>query len=201
MAACQSAAKVCADGAPVAFLNWLLGGGRPTRITGCEIVHELFSAEYFVEKRLMLVVESIETECALVNWKEVKYPSSQWRIVVAARGLLEKSQAQMEIVDCARDFCPDIMILTLGAPVSEIFVQRYAPQLPSCWVLCVGQALRVEIGLITRAPPVLRRLGLEWLWRIGQEPYRLGHRYILDAIWFPIAILIEMCSRLSHASD
>ena len=83
---------------------------------------------------------------------------------------------------------PDILIMTLGAPVSEEFVARHRAALPPCWVLCAGQAVRVELGLIRRAPSFMRRCGLEWAWRIRQEPQRLGIRYLRALASFPFAV-------------
>jgi N-acetylglucosaminyldiphosphoundecaprenol N-acetyl-beta-D-mannosaminyltransferase len=84
------------------------------------------------------------------------------------------------------------MVVTLGAPVSEIFVQKNRDRLPGCWALCVGQALRVELGLVRRAPPRWQSLGLEWAWRLREEPGRLGTRYLKDALWFPVAVLRDL---------
>jgi N-acetylglucosaminyldiphosphoundecaprenol N-acetyl-beta-D-mannosaminyltransferase len=84
--------------------------------------------------------------------------------------------------------------MTLGAPVSEVFVDRHAAMLPPCWALCVGQAVRVEIGLVARAPEGWRRLGLEWAWRCRQEPRRLGLRYARAAVWYPVAVMRDLLS-------
>jgi N-acetylglucosaminyldiphosphoundecaprenol N-acetyl-beta-D-mannosaminyltransferase len=71
-------------------------------------------------------------------------------------------------------------------------VLRNQDRLLGCWALCVGQGLRVELGLTARAPRSLRALGLEWAWRLAQEPRRLGLRYVLDALWFPVAVLRDL---------
>jgi N-acetylglucosaminyldiphosphoundecaprenol N-acetyl-beta-D-mannosaminyltransferase len=89
--------------------------------------------------------------------------------------------------------------MTLGAPVSETFVYRYRDTISPCWALCVGQALRVEIGLTPRAPRGWRRLGLEWAWRCVWEPWRLVPRYIRAAAWFPCAVGLDL-ARLRQRS-
>jgi N-acetylglucosaminyldiphosphoundecaprenol N-acetyl-beta-D-mannosaminyltransferase len=53
--------------------------------------------------------------------------------------------------------------------------------------------LRIELGLVRRAPSLMRAAGLEWAWRVWQEPRRLCARYVLDALWFPAAVLRELC--------
>jgi exopolysaccharide biosynthesis WecB/TagA/CpsF family protein len=47
--------------------------------------------------------------------------------------------------------------------------------------LCVGASLEYLCGARVRAPAAMRRLGLEWLWRLGKEPRRLARRYLLDS--------------------
>jgi N-acetylglucosaminyldiphosphoundecaprenol N-acetyl-beta-D-mannosaminyltransferase len=55
--------------------------------------------------------------------------------------------------------------------------------------------VRVELGLVRRAPRGWRRLGLEWLWRLRQEPGRLWRRYLGAMVWFPVAMLRDSQAR------
>jgi N-acetylglucosaminyldiphosphoundecaprenol N-acetyl-beta-D-mannosaminyltransferase len=70
-----------------------------------------------------------------------------------------------------------LLIMAVGAPRSEIFVNQYRTSLPACWAICVGQAVKTVFGIVRRAPRSVRRLHAEWLWRVAQEPRRLLPRY------------------------
>jgi len=67
----------------------------------------------------------------------------------------------------------------LGAPKQERFMARVAEDLRPAVLLGVGAAFDFHSGRVQRAPGVLRRLGLEWLHRLGQEPRRLWRRYLV----------------------
>ena len=74
------------------------------------------------------------------------------------------------------DHDTSILIMGIGAPKSEIWVDTPRNKPPPCWALCVGQATRIACGLTMRAPILVRRLNCEWLWRVCQEPRRLWWR-------------------------
>lgn len=82
-----------------------------------------------------------------------------------------------------------MLIMAVGAPRSEVFVDTHRAILPQCWALCVGQAVKIELGLVRRASSVWRSIGLEWLWRACQEPSRLTKRYVTATIGFGFAIV------------
>ncbi len=188
--ACLSADTVCADGWPVAFYAFARGAAPARRATGCDILHALLSRQALASRRVFAVVESAATAAALTSWLRARNLSAQWAMEVAPRNLAEDLAAQRLISERVCAFEPHILIMTLGAPVSEVFVHQN--HLPKCWAICVGQALRVELGLTRRAPIVWRQLGLEWAWRCTQEPARLGTRYFRALAWFPWAIVLDL---------
>ena len=64
--------------------------------------------------------------------------------------------------------------------------------LPPCWALCVGQAVKIEVGLARRAPGIVRRLHGEWAWRIAQDPRRLARRYVVGSAVFLLAVAEDL---------
>jgi UDP-N-acetyl-D-mannosaminuronic acid transferase (WecB/TagA/CpsF family) len=51
-------------------------------------------------------------------------------------------------------------------------------------VLLLGQAPEFAVGLVRRAPPWMQRSGLEWVWRLADDPRRLAKRYLVDDVGF-----------------
>ena len=198
-AACVSADTACADGWPVAIYASLRGAGPRRRITGCDILHELLSHPQAATRRIFAVVESHGTANILTEWLAAR-DWRHWAISVAPVDLTHDALAQTKLALQIAAFRTEILIMTLGAPVSEIFVHKNAHALPGCWAICVGQALRVEIGLTQRAPGRLRRLGLEWAWRCANEPMRLGPRYVRALLWFPYAAVTDFLYGLTPAA-
>lgn len=196
-AACTTADVVTIDGAPVAWMRRMLGR-RGARITGCAIVQGL-AVMAPPGLRISVVVESAATASVLEAWATKSGSQAMWLPVVAPLGLRDNFAAHRRLVAAIEQTNPDILLLTLGAPVSEEFCYRYRESLPPCWGACVGQAIRVLIGLSTRPPLSWQARGLEWAWRLRKEPRRLARRYVLDALWLPIVFARDLIS-LTHRS-
>jgi N-acetylglucosaminyldiphosphoundecaprenol N-acetyl-beta-D-mannosaminyltransferase len=80
------------------------------------------------------------------------------------------------------------LVMGVGAPKSETWAHRYRRELGPCYVLPVGAGLEYATGLKRRAPVAFRRTGLEWAWRVLQEPRRLFRRYAIESWPFVAAI-------------
>ncbi|WP_449555475.1 WecB/TagA/CpsF family glycosyltransferase [Lactococcus lactis] len=76
----------------------------------------------------------------------------------------------------------DILIVGLGAPKQEKFIFKYHDRLKVPISLGLGASLDFEAGNIKRAPKWMQKSGLEWLFRITQDPRRMFKRYIIDDI-------------------
>ncbi|MEJ0047285.1 MAG: WecB/TagA/CpsF family glycosyltransferase [Rhodospirillales bacterium] len=194
-AACHAAEIVCADGFPIALYAWLRGAGPVRRVTGCDIFHQLAVHAARDRRHVLLVAESGATAAVLTAWIARRRLQQFWHIETAPHRLAQDPVGQQKLVDAVCAALPDILVMTLGAPVSEEFIARHQAELPPCWALCVGQAVRIELGLARRAPPLLRRCGLEWAWRIRQEPARLTTRYLHALAWFPFAVAADLLVR------
>jgi exopolysaccharide biosynthesis WecB/TagA/CpsF family protein len=193
-AAYRSAELVCPDGFPVLLYARLRGLILSSRVTGCDLFRLLARHPRLASQRPFLVVESERTAEAVSMWS-ARQGLSRLKVAVAPRFLAADPAAQASLAAAINLARPTILVMTLGAPISEVFVHTYRDHLPPCWVLCVGQAVRVELGLAERAPDGWRRMGLEWLWRVRQEPRRLLARYVRALAWFPVAVLRDICAR------
>lgn len=75
---------------------------------------------------------------------------------------------------------PDVLIVGLGSPKQEKFIYKYKDLLNVPVSLGLGASFDFEAGKIRRAPKWMSECGLEWLFRITQEPKRMFKRYIID---------------------
>ncbi len=187
-AAYASARLVCPDGLPVLLYARLRGLKLRGRVTGCDVFARLIHHDGIRRHRIFLLVESPITAIAAALWAKSIGLADRIDIAVAPPRLDVDAQAQAALVQRIAASAPTLLVMTLGAPVSEVFVHRHRNALPPCWALCVGQALRVELSLTRRAPALWQAFGMEWLWRLGHEPRRLLGRYARSLAWLPIAI-------------
>jgi N-acetylglucosaminyldiphosphoundecaprenol N-acetyl-beta-D-mannosaminyltransferase len=198
--ACRSAEIVCPDGWPIALYASLRHVTHMPRVTGCDIFHQLIRRADARDKRVLIVTESVETDLAVRAWLAVDNRSQNWGSVCAPPNVMADHDAQLALLATITAVRPDILVMTLGAPTSETYVYTHRRELPPCWAICVGQAVRVELGLVDRAPRLLQLIGLEWAWRCAREPRRLGIRYFYDLLWFPVAMIQDLYRSQKRAS-
>lgn len=82
---------------------------------------------------------------------------------------------------------PDIIIVALGAPKQEIFIDKATHYCPSAVMIGLGASLDFLAGDVKRAPKWMQKIGMEWFWRLCREPKRLWKRYLRD-FKFPILV-------------
>jgi N-acetylglucosaminyldiphosphoundecaprenol N-acetyl-beta-D-mannosaminyltransferase len=190
----RNAARIVCDGWPVqVYARWC--GLHVRRVTGCDLTSELMRlAPGNRSQRLFFVVDSGVTERAVRDWAA--------RTAVACDVSVPPLVFDRDAAYCARlaeaiqAHGTTILIMAVGAPRSEVFVDTYREVLPPCWAFCVGQAVKTELGLVRRASWRWQSLGMEWLWRMLQEPSRLAGRYMSAAIGFSFAVVEDQLHAL-----
>ena len=75
---------------------------------------------------------------------------------------------------------PDVLFMATPSPMKEIFLSRWKEDLRIPFVMGVGGSFDVVAGVVKRAPVWMRRCGLEWLYRLVQEPRRMWRRYLME---------------------
>jgi N-acetylglucosaminyldiphosphoundecaprenol N-acetyl-beta-D-mannosaminyltransferase len=98
-------------------------------------------------------------------------------------GIRIGSPEDVACVEELRAAAPSIIFVGLGAPKQEIWMQRHAADFPGTLMVGVGQAFDVLGNRKREAPAWATRWGFEWMFRLAQEPRRLGRRYLIDDPW------------------
>jgi N-acetylglucosaminyldiphosphoundecaprenol N-acetyl-beta-D-mannosaminyltransferase len=190
----HNAARVVCDGWPVQiYARWC--GLRVRRVTGCDITAELMRmAAQSRSQRLFFIVDSPATERAVRDWAARQGVACE--VKVPPFGFDRDAGYCARLAEAIREHATTVLIMAVGAPRSEIFVDTYRAILPPCWAFCVGQAVKIELGLVRRASRLWRSVGMEWLWRLTQEPSRLGKRYMYASIGFSFAVVEDQLQAL-----
>ena len=89
------------------------------------------------------------------------------------------------------------MLVALGAPRQERWVQRYLTQCGANVGIGIGSAFDIISGEKPRAPMLMQTCGLEWLHRMALEPKRLGRRYLIEDSPFLFFLTKELVFRTS----
>lgn len=93
----------------------------------------------------------------------------------------EKNQEEIKKIEfMVKESNPDILIVGLGCPKQEKFMYRYCKELGVPISLGLGASFDFEAGNIKRAPKWMADHGLEWIFRITQDPKRMAKRYLVN---------------------
>lgn len=109
----------------------------------------------------------------------------------ARDGYAGLSHAESEIVAAA----PDLVLAAMGNPLQERWIAAAAVAAPTATFIGVGALFDFLAGAAVRAPVAVRRLRLEWAFRLAQEPDRLWRRYTLEVAYVAAALLLRRRGR------
>ena len=167
------------DGMPLIWLSKLLGTPIPERITGPDLLLSLagLAAERGYSVYLMGgaagVAEDAATRlCAM-------YPGL--KVAGTHHGYFDEDE-ELEVVQAIRRCRPQLLFVALGCPKQEFWIHRWKHELDVPVCIGIGGTLDILTGRLKRAPRWVQRAGLEWLYRLQQEPRRLWRRYVLQDI-------------------
>lgn len=107
----------------------------------------------------------------------------------------------MQILQQIRASGAGLVFVAFGAPKQETFAALGRTVLPDVGFASIGAALDFISGYYARAPIWVRRLALEWLWRVLNEPRRLIGRYTRCAVVLPLQVVAAVRLRLSGKSQ
>ncbi len=176
---------VVADGNPIVWLQRL--AGRPVDlVTGSDLIAPL-----------MALAARLQVPVAFVGSRDAVLEGAAARLTAAHPGLRIVAKIAppygFDPNSAAADACLDQMgasgarlcLLAFGAPKQEMLAARGRDRLPGCGFVSIGAGLDFIAGAETRAPVWVRRLALEWLWRMVTDWRRLAGRYRDCALVLP----------------
>jgi N-acetylglucosaminyldiphosphoundecaprenol N-acetyl-beta-D-mannosaminyltransferase len=196
--ACDGAALVVADGAPVVWAAALAGRRpRPSRLTGSDLLHGLAARG----RSLFFLGGGPGVAERAAEALRARYPAARIAGTYAGppRGALEDPAEVDRMIGAVAEARPEVVLASFGSPRQEVFLWRNRARLAAGGARLlagIGAALDFAAGSAPRAPAWMRRAGLEWLFRLAREPRRLAPRYAADAAFFPRLLAESLCARL-----
>lgn len=192
-AAYESAALIVCDGFPVHYYAQLRRVATAGRVTGCDIIDAVMRRTSFpAHHRLFFVVDGPATADALADWAQKRGMADRIATAVPAYGFEQDPAQSRALAAAIREHGATLLVMAVGAPKSEIFVNSHRSLLPACWALCVGRAVKVALGLSPRPPRLFWRYNLEWLWWLLHEPARIAARCSRSVPGFLTAVASDL---------
>ena len=184
---------ILADGMSVVLASRALGKPLPERVTGIDLMHGILKRGMRLGHRVYCLGATEEVSEAVEREFLKDYPGVN--VVGRRNGYFDDSE-EAEIVDAIAQARPDVLFVAITSPKKERFMARWSEKLNTTVVHGVGGSFDVVAGKVMRAPPSWQRLGLEWLYRVKQEPGRLWKRYLVTNTLFGFMVLKAMLGRL-----
>lgn len=185
---------VTADGQSVVWAARLLGVRLPERVAGIDLMERMLAAAEERGYRVYFLGAKQEVlDTAIARLRE-RHP----KLIVAGSQHGYFSDEETDAVAAAiREARADILFVAMTSPRKEHFLGRLGPSLGAPFAMGVGGSVDVVAGHTKRAPVALQRAGLEWAYRMAQEPRRLGKRYLVKNAQFTWMVLRERFTRRS----
>ncbi|HZU70199.1 MAG TPA: WecB/TagA/CpsF family glycosyltransferase [Ktedonobacteraceae bacterium] len=167
--AINSAALVIADGIGVVWATHYIGCPTPERITGTDTLVALARGCAKAGYRLYLLGAAPGVaELAAARLQELA-PVLEIAGTYAGSPAVSEEDAIIERIRAAR---ADVLCVAYGAPAQDLWIYRNLERLPVAVAMGVGGAFDFLSGRQRRAPLIMQRMGLEWLYRLYREPWR-----------------------------
>ncbi|WP_442498888.1 WecB/TagA/CpsF family glycosyltransferase [Methylobacter sp. sgz302048] len=197
-----------ADGMPLIWMSRLLNIPIPERVAGSDLIEALFAEKNTPPIRVFFFGGEPgvgEKACQIINQANAGLQAVGH--YCPGFGSIE-GMSTSDIIDEINRHEIDFLIVSLGAKKGQAWIERNRHQLKAPVISHLGAVINFFAGTVKRAPVWMQRVGLEWLWRILEEPL-LWKRYFFDGLRFakllsnnviPYAIWIRLNQRKLNES-
>ncbi len=176
-----------ADGIPIVWIARLTGMPIKERISGSDIFEALKASD---RRRLTIFLFGGAASVAAAAARTMNVEPAGLRCVGSMDpgfGTVDE-MSQDNIIDMVNSSHADFLVVSLGAKKGQLWLRRNHERLTIPIRAPLGAVINFQAGTVKRAPPRIRAWGLEWLWRIKEEPY-LWRRYWNDG-WVLLRLLL-----------
>lgn len=191
----QAHLVVC-DGTPLIWLSKILRRALPERVAGSDLVPRLLERAEREGWRVFFLGGEPRSLTQAVKNVEAKHPNIQ------IAGAFSPPFAPLDRMDhktiCqhVREAKPDLLLVSFGCPKQEKWIARHYEALGVPVSVGVGATIDFLAGTVKRAPRWMQIVGMEWIFRLAQEPRRLLKRYATDLVVFSLGSIREIACSL-----
>jgi N-acetylglucosaminyldiphosphoundecaprenol N-acetyl-beta-D-mannosaminyltransferase len=180
----NNADLVTPDGIGIVWAAQKLGYDVKERVTGIDMIYRI--SELAADKKwkvFFLGAAPGTAELAAQNLA-LQYPGLS---VAGCQDGYFKEEDIPAIIETIKEAAPHILLVALGAPKQELWIKKYKNQLGVPVCIGVGGSFDVLAGHKKRAPEIMIKLNIEWLYRLLSEPSRFKRQLVLPK--FALAVL------------
>lgn len=177
----KKADLILTDGKPLIWISKWYGTPIKEKISGSDLFPRLCELAAQKDYRMYFLGAAEGIAAKAAENLEKRFPGLQVVGTYSPPFGFEKDEDEMEkIKKQIKDVNPHVLVVGLGCPKQELFILHHKDELGVPLSLGLGASLDFEAGNIKRAPKWMADHGLEWLFRITQDPKRMAKRYLVD---------------------
>jgi N-acetylglucosaminyldiphosphoundecaprenol N-acetyl-beta-D-mannosaminyltransferase len=187
----DEADMVVADGMPLIWASRLAGAPLPERVSGSSMVWSICEAASERGQSVFLLGgDPNVAERAAEIFRE-RYPGLEIAGTSCPPLGFENDEQELECIRCqVAEAAPRIVFVALGFPKQDLLIRMLRDSLPQASFMGVGISLSYATGELSRPPKWICLIGLEWAYRLAQEPTRLlVQRYIVNGMPFGLRLM------------
>lgn len=175
----RAASLVVADGQPIVWASRVAGSPLPERVAGSMLISSLSErcADAGVSIALVGGGSGVAEQCSA----ELVRRFAGLEIALVAAPSVSDGPTDDEVANLADAVArsdASVIFLAFGTPKQEVLGAALAERMPERWFIGIGGAFDMVAGHRRQASPSIQRAGLEWAFRLVQDPRRLAHRYL-----------------------
>jgi N-acetylglucosaminyldiphosphoundecaprenol N-acetyl-beta-D-mannosaminyltransferase len=196
----RKAAFLVADGMPLVWRSRLGSRPLPARVAGADLIYSLCRRAAQRGYRVFFLGGAPGVAEETARRLSERYAGLQVAGVEAPELDRLSVSEHDALVERIRRSGADLLLVAFGQPKGELWLAENCPRLgvPAC--VQVGSSFDFVAGRVPRAPKWLRRIGLEWAYRLLREPGRLAGRYLGDGLFLVKALWRDAHGLGLHAS-
>ena len=175
-----------ADGMSIVWAARLMGLEIKERVAGIDLMDNLVRLASKKNYNCFFLGAREQVVKKIVDHYSVKYSN---QVIAGYRNGYFDIEEEKMIIDQIIKSRPNFLFVAMTSPKKEIFLNKYKAKLKSVnLIMGVGGSFDVISGKVSRAPKYMQNIGLEWLYRLIQEPKRMWRRYLIGNLKFVILI-------------
>lgn len=161
------------DGAGIGLAGAILGLKTGERFTGVELVEELLKYASSSERPVLLIGGLPKVAESLAECYSQKFPSGTYLGFEGYKNIKKPTPQEEEaVLSIIHDRTPQIVLAAFNSPDTEMWLYEHRDELKGVVCASVGGAFNYLSGSVRRPPFFIRKIGMEWFWRLVTQPWR-----------------------------
>ena len=177
-----------ADGQAIVWASRLFNTPLPERVAGIDLMESLVKLGAQKKYKIFFLGATEEIVNTVINFYSNQFGKE---IIAGYRNGYFKKDEEQAVAKQISDSNADILFVAMSSPKKEIFLNTYKDLIQTPFIMGVGGSFDVVAGHVKRAPLWMQKSGLEWFYRVIQEPRRMWKRYLFGNSEFIYLVLRE----------